>query len=253
MLNYKIVNNNCEDKWLVLCHGFGGNHHTWECQLPDLTSYNIVMIDLPFHGESMNFKKNFKVCCLNNAIKHILDKENIQSADFAGISLGTMVVANFTKQYPQYVKKILLVGSAVEVSFALKAVAVVLYTLREKLPYKQLCKVAVAAIEPSNKNKEDRTAIISGLNSMSKEQMINWVEYIGSTIFSKNLIHCLKNKKKDFFFISGIYDTFFLSGAKKTAKELSDKAIHVLQGCSHICNADDPTNFNDIMVDFLET
>ena len=251
MLNYKVVNNNHNDRWLVLFHGFGGSNESWEGQLPDLTDYNLVMIELPFHGQSTEFKMNFKVRCLNNAIKAILDKENIKSADFAGISLGTMVVANFTKQYPQYVKKILLVGSAVEVSFLLKAVAVVLYTLRKKLPYKQLCHIAVFAVEPSNENKEDRESIVGGLTAMSKEQMISWVEYIGSTIFSTNLIHCLKEKHKDFLFISGIYDTFFLTGAKKTAKTLSSKTIQILQGCSHICNADNPKQFNKLMVSFL--
>lgn len=251
MLNYKTINNNHDDRWLVLFHGFGGSFESWAGQLPDLTDYNILMIELPFHGGSNQFKENFKIKCLNNAIKVILDKEKVTKADFAGISLGTMVVANFTNQYPEYVKKIVLVGSAVEVAFLTKAIAVFAYALRKKLPYKQLCKIAVFAVEPSKENKDDRESILSGFNQMSRDQMINWVEYIGSTIFSTSLVQCLKNKRKDVLFVSGIYDTFFLEGAKKTAQQLSSKTVEVLQGCSHICNTDNPQMFNKVMLSFL--
>ena len=72
MLNYTIQDRK-SDKWLVFLHGLSGTIRTWGKQMDEFQEYNLLLIDLPGHGESQiqNFKVNVKN--VNKQIKDTLD------------------------------------------------------------------------------------------------------------------------------------------------------------------------------------
>ena len=71
---------------------------------------------------------------LNEKIKVILDKENIKKANFMGLSLGTLVVSQFAIKYPEYINKLVFIGSVIEVIAFFRFVVAVAVPLRYILP-----------------------------------------------------------------------------------------------------------------------
>ena len=83
--------------WVVFVHGAGGSSAIWFRQLKAYKKeYNVLLLDLRGHGKSNNLVQNFvdNNYSFNNVSKDIidvLDHNNITSAHFVGISLGTML------------------------------------------------------------------------------------------------------------------------------------------------------------------
>ena len=72
MLNYKLHNNNKKEN-LVFIHGFGGSTKTWKKQIDFFSQkFNLLLIDLPGHGNSVK-KKKITPEYVSMKIKEVLD------------------------------------------------------------------------------------------------------------------------------------------------------------------------------------
>lgn len=112
MLNYQICDNH-KPNWLVFIHGLGGSILTWKKQIVFFSKkYNLLLLDLPGHGASSQHNL-ITVDEVNNQIKAVLDSCEIKKASFIGLSLGTLVVANFAIQHPEYITNIVFGGAAI--------------------------------------------------------------------------------------------------------------------------------------------
>jgi pimeloyl-ACP methyl ester carboxylesterase len=147
VLNYKIYNTG-KKEWLVLVHGISGNISTWDSQVDDLKEkYNLLLLDLPWHGKS---KINGKLTkeTMNEEVKNVLDKEGITKAHFIGLSLGSLVVSQFAIKYPEYIDRLIFAGSVIQVRLLCKAIVAIAEPFRFILPYKLIYNLAIAIIVP---------------------------------------------------------------------------------------------------------
>ena len=82
----------------------------WFKQLREFSKYfNVLLLDLRGHGKSRMqltnvFKKKYTFDVLAEDIIAVLDKENIKSSHFIGISLGTILIRQIGEMYPQRVQ-----------------------------------------------------------------------------------------------------------------------------------------------------
>ena len=113
MLKYEIIDNN-KESWVVFVHGLGGSTKTWKKQIEAFSEqYNLLLLDLPGHGlNANNVIHEVEALRLYDGIKATLDFLNIKNAHFVGLSLGTIVIVNFAIYYPEYIKSVILGGSA---------------------------------------------------------------------------------------------------------------------------------------------
>ncbi|MDC1067939.1 2-succinyl-6-hydroxy-2,4-cyclohexadiene-1-carboxylate synthase [Candidatus Kapabacteria bacterium] len=110
MLNYKTFSNLNNQKWITFLHGFMGSSSDWNYFADNLkTDYNILLIDLPAHGESVNLDKNdYLFANIPNQISDILEIEKIKSSHLVGYSMGGRIAIKCLINFPEIFEKVIL-------------------------------------------------------------------------------------------------------------------------------------------------
>ena len=100
-MKYKIINNNKKRNLLIL-HCICGNTNIFKEQFPILSKkYNFILLDLPAHGESLDYTDNFNFEIIANNILHILQSNNLKNIDILSISMGAMITEILIKKSPK--------------------------------------------------------------------------------------------------------------------------------------------------------
>ena len=97
---------------VVLIHGYTDNARDWVPLIPYLSRrFRLIVVDIRGHGRS-----DKPECCYTRVdfaydIKLLLDALHIARADVVGHSLGSMIAQVFAEEWPQRVRKVVLVSS----------------------------------------------------------------------------------------------------------------------------------------------
>jgi pimeloyl-ACP methyl ester carboxylesterase len=97
---------------VVLIHGYTDNARDWVPLIPYLSKrYRLILVDIRGHGRS-----DKPECCYTRIdfaydIKLLLDALHIPKADVVGHSLGSMITQVLAEQWPQRVRKVVLISS----------------------------------------------------------------------------------------------------------------------------------------------
>ena len=99
---------------LVLLHGLGTNHKSWEFVLEhiDYTKHRVITLDLLGFGDAPK-PKSVKYTPRDHAeaVMATLDKLGIKKAVFAGHSMGCIVAIEIAATWPDRVESLLLIGA----------------------------------------------------------------------------------------------------------------------------------------------
>ena len=98
---------------ILMVHGFGADKDNWILLARSFyQTYQLIIPDLPGHGES--FKSMTANYSINNQVRRLhefLNKLGLSTVHIMGHSMGGSIVSQFTSQYPQIVKSLVLVCS----------------------------------------------------------------------------------------------------------------------------------------------
>ncbi len=111
---------------LLLLHGLGRDHTTWQPVLTDLVKhYTVIAPDLLGHGSSAKPRADYSLGGYANGIRDLLTVLNIEKVTVLGHSFGGGVAMQFAYQYPERTERMILVapgGLGPEVSPLIRAV-----------------------------------------------------------------------------------------------------------------------------------
>ncbi len=93
---------------IVLLHGAGSNHTVWTKVLPYLGGRKLILPDFRGHGRSSRGEISMKQ--MLSDLKSILRNEQDAKIDVVGYSLGATIAAEFAKQNPKLVNKLVLMS-----------------------------------------------------------------------------------------------------------------------------------------------
>ena len=94
-LYYRVDGNQSGD-WLVLVHGVGADHESWNGIVDKLKDqYRIVRIDLRGHGKSCKLLVDYRITTFSEDLESILDELSITRLHLVGFSLGGLIVQQF--------------------------------------------------------------------------------------------------------------------------------------------------------------
>ena len=251
MLNYKVYYNNNSDRWVVFLHGIGGSINTWKKQIEDFKDYNLLLLDLPGHGESKD-KMKITIKTVNESIKEVLDFLSIEKADFVGLSLGTLVGSHFAIKYPERVKTLIMGGSVIKVEKIYKFLMNLIQGIKRFLPHRILFHIMARVMLPKKNHEKSRKIFIRESLKMKRKAFMAWIKYIAEIAHPKKLLENLKALNIKTFFISGEEDRCFLSGTKKVAEYLSKSIVHIIKKCGHVCSIEKSKEFNVAALNFLQ-
>ncbi len=98
---------------LVLIHGWCSDHTFWREQVPAFAGkVRLVLIDLPGFGKSDKPQVEYTMDHFARAIDAVLRDAGVEHAVLAGHSMGTPVVRQFYRRYPQKVKALVAVDGS---------------------------------------------------------------------------------------------------------------------------------------------
>ena len=94
---------------IVLVHGGLVDSRMWDDQMNDFSNrYRVVRYDLRGFGKSIDASESFSHI---EDLRALLEFLKIERATIVGLSLGGIVAADFTLEYPNKVDRLVLVGS----------------------------------------------------------------------------------------------------------------------------------------------
>src|SRR5262245_33217315 len=112
---------------LLLLHGLGCDHHTWDPVLPWLSRrFTVIAPDLFGHGQSDKPRGDYSVAGYANIVRDLLAVLGIERVTVVGHSLGGGVAMQFAYQYPERTERLVLLapgGMGSEVSVLLRALS----------------------------------------------------------------------------------------------------------------------------------
>jgi pimeloyl-ACP methyl ester carboxylesterase len=111
---------------LLLLHGLGCTHHTWDPVIDALAKrYTVIAPDLLGHGESDKPRADYSIGAFANGLRDLLTVLGIDTVTVVGHSFGGGVAMQFAYQFPERTERLVLVGSGglgPEVSAAIRAI-----------------------------------------------------------------------------------------------------------------------------------
>jgi pimeloyl-ACP methyl ester carboxylesterase len=97
---------------ILLLHGILGSSQTWRAVIGPLArNYRVVAPDLLGHGNSTKPRSDYSLGALSVLVRDILDQLGIARATIVGHSLGGGIAMQFVYQHPEYVQRLVLIGS----------------------------------------------------------------------------------------------------------------------------------------------
>ena len=111
---------------LLLLHGLGCDHSTWEPVVESLSRSDTVIVpDLLGHGASDKPRADYSVGGYANGMRDLLTVLGVERATVVGHSFGGGVAMQFAYQYPERTERLVLVASGglgPEVTPAIRAI-----------------------------------------------------------------------------------------------------------------------------------
>ena len=252
MLNYEIYDNKKEN-WVVFLHGIGGSTLTWKKQIEAFSEkYNLLLLDLQGHGKSKS-DAAVTVKSVNDSIKEVLDYTGIKKADFVGLSMGTLVAAQFAIKYPTYVNSLVLGGAVIQVDGIYKLAMKGAGLIKHVLPTRMLYKIFAGIIIPARWHKKSRDIFLRESKNMKRKNFLSWMEYISISTNPKKILDKLKALGIKILFVSGDHDVCFVKSVKKMAAYIDNAKLNIINACGHVCTIEKYKEFNSLALSYLKS
>jgi pimeloyl-ACP methyl ester carboxylesterase len=102
---------------VILVHGWTCDDTTWESQVPALAKdYRVLTLDLPGHGKSGAPKDGkLSMDLFARAVESVRREANSERVVLVGHSMGTPVIVQYARLYPQHVAAMVFVDGLVTI------------------------------------------------------------------------------------------------------------------------------------------
>ena len=98
---------------VVCVHGLGGTSNTWTSVQSAFEGHRLIRVDLPGCGRSVGDTKDISVQDMVNCLQMVCHTLSIETAQWLGHSMGTIVCQHLAQSSPALVKSLLLFGPLV--------------------------------------------------------------------------------------------------------------------------------------------
>lgn len=248
---YYEVHGSEDSPTIVFLHGVAMDYRTFKEQIQVLKdSYRVIVLDLPYHGKSSGIDENLRFSTTTAEITiGLLDSLNIEKVIIAGVSMGSFVTQQIATKYPhRVIATIHISGGSLYPKYPswIKIFNPFYSFFINIYPKKYLSKAFAKhkAIQPST---------------------IAYLEEISYKLEKKTLIHLIKEMINDM--VQGIYEPLKqpmllvygdheLSLIKKLSTKWhsrsSNSYLVMIKNAHHITHQDNPKDFNDTLISYLE-
>lgn len=238
---------------LLFLHGIGGNHQSFDGQLPAFADrWRAVSWDMPGYGASppldeMTFEN------LAHALARLLDQLDAPTAAIVGHSMGGMVAQEFMVHYPGRTSAVVLSGTSPSFGKPGKwrddFLGQRLAPLDRGLRPADFAKELVPNLMSSN---PPEAAVASAHASMSALPAETYRSAL-NCLMTFNQRDRLSDISCPTLALAGEFDAAAPAPMmEKMASQIPDCRYHCLSGVGHLANLEDPEQFNGAIRTFLD-
>jgi len=257
MLYYKTFIQSPDHPWVVLVHGAGGSSSIWFRQIKAYRKhFNILIPDLRGHGRSSRLSKfwnrSYTFESLSSDILEVMDHLEIDKAHFVGISLGTIMIRTIAEMQPERVQSMTMAGAVMRLNFRSRFLVGLGNFFKHMVPYMWLYRLFAWIIMPKKRHSGSRFLFIREARKLYRDEFLRWFKLTNQV---NPLLRLFREKpsRAPVLYLMGSEDYMFLPTIKKLAREHSNAFLKVIESAGHVCNIDQPGQFNRHSIRFIQS
>jgi pimeloyl-ACP methyl ester carboxylesterase len=232
---------------LVLVHGWASNLEFWNAQMSELAKRNrLIAIDLPGHGLSDKPQITYNMDLFARAVDAVLRDAKVKRAVLVGHSMGTPVMRQFYRKYPEKTLALVIVDGALR-PFGNQALIDQIMAGFRSPNYKQVGEQMLSMMSGPNLSAADRDRIKASFMSTPQHVVVGAMEgMVDNSIWGLDKINVpvLAIMAKNPMYPAGMEQTY-----RDTAPNLD---FQMWDGVGHFLMMEKPKQFNDAVIAFLD-
>lgn len=240
---------------VILLHGFGEDGEVWREQVPQLSEdFRLIIPDLPGSGRSgLLAGDNISISDYADAVKAVLDAEDIDSCYMLGHSMGGYITLAFAEKYPQLLKGFGLVhSSAYADSEEKKATREKAIQFIEKHNAYEFLTTSIPGLFGPGftvEHNDSIQALVERGRNFTAEALI---QYYRAMINRPDRTHLLRNLDMPVLFILGVHDKAvpFEQGLQQSYLPALSH-VHILRHSAHMGMWEEAGTTTDAIRSFL--
>ncbi len=256
MLNYSVYQHNTSSEWVTFVHGAGGSSSIWFKQVREFRKhFNILLLDLRGHGNSKPalkdaFDSKYTFDSITEDIVEVIDKENIATSHFVGISLGTILIRNLAEKYPDRVKSMIMGGAIMKLNLRSQVLMRLGIVFKSVIPYMLLYKFFAFIIMPKKNHKQSRILFANEAKKLYQKEFVRWFR-LTSEINPLLRFFRAKDIRIPTLYVMGEEDYLFLPSVEKVVAAHHLSQLFVVKNSGHVVNVEQPEVFNKTSISFI--
>jgi pimeloyl-ACP methyl ester carboxylesterase len=242
---------------VILLHGFGEDHHIFNSTVTTLEKkYTVYTPDLLGTGMSSinTFPSNFSIEYVADSTAALIQHEKIESCVVLGHSMGGYVTVAFAKKYPQYLKGFGLLHSTalpdtpIKIENRLRGI-----TFIQKFGTTSFLETTAPNLFGTYTQKNHPQLITEFIQSIPSFSNGDLTSYYQAMMQRPDLTSVLETTPLPVLFILGDQDiAVALEDTLPQTKMPQTAYLYVLENCGHMGMLEQPGNFNNAILDFLD-
>jgi pimeloyl-ACP methyl ester carboxylesterase len=232
---------------LVLVHCWSCNMDHWRDQIPDFAKRSrVIALDLPGHGQSDKPEVAYTMDLFARAVDAVLRDAGVERAVLVGHSIGTPVIRQFYRKYPQKTLALVIVDGALR-PFGDKKIGDSMLAALRAPTYKEAGSQMFAAMAGPQLSPEILERIKQSFLNTPQHVLVSAMEgMMDDSIWGQDTINVpvLAVMAKSPFWPADT-EQFYRSTAPKLEFQMWD-------GVGHFLMMEKPKEFNEVVIAFLD-
>ena len=239
------------DNTLVLIHGLGASANRWEYVIPHFEkNYRVIVPDLIGFGYSDKPLVDYTTDFFSEFLKKFLEKLDIKNPVLIGSSLGGQIIAEYTLNNNNAVKKLILISPSGVMKHSTPALDA--YVMAALYPNQEAAKNAFEMMSGSSKNIDPK--IVEGF--VKRMRLPNAKMAFMSTLLGLKNSQILTEKLSSItvptMVVWGELDPVIpVKYADSIVSTIKDCRFYRMDGCGHTPYVEVPETFVKIVMEFL--
>lgn len=214
---------------LILLHGLGNNHKSWEYVLEhlDYDRWRAITVDLLGFGDAPKPDIDYTPSDHAKAVIALLDSLDIESATFVGHSMGCLVAIEIMTQYSNRVKSLVLLGAPI---YRKKPRGGWLHKIIQPegryFSLFEIVKKHPDAVQVGGKIADEIVPFVKGLE-ITEETWSAYKKSLENTIMQCESFGQAKRSEVPILFVNGLLDNFIIRRNTRALRHLNPRYIKI--------------------------
>lgn len=247
---------------LILLHGYALNSNMWELQGPVLSkSFRLIRIDLRGFGRS-SCGKNWSGTVMARDVVGMIESLNLPDISILGFSMSGPVAIRVARELPQIMSKLILVSSVLPSSGRPRTKKESNLQKKEldvlrKRGVEAWAKAAGLSGSPMveiifKKNPSARPLWDRMIARHHPDYLLQMMMAREATSPSENWRPQLAEIEQPTLIIAGERDSQFIDSAHYLNRNIPNSRLEIIGGAGHMVNLEAPSEFNQIVIKFIQ-